>query len=197
MPLLTSFFHLGPFSWSALFCCALNGLLIGVERQTRGKPVGIRTSILIISGTYFFMAMCVSLSPNPMDQARVLGQIITGVGFLGAGVMMTQDGKIHGVTSAAVIWVLASLGLMIGLGYLTESVLITVLMLAVLLGVDKVENTFQSLRRGVHQKLRRSLTERRTISHDVEHDNILSSESADSVITETVEKRQDTESNKP
>lgn len=144
--------NLGPFSWPALLCCALNGLLIGIERQTRGKPVGIRTSILIISGTYFFLAMGVSLSQNTLDQARVLGQIITGVGFLGAGVMMTQDGKIHGVTSAAVIWVLASLGLMIGLGYLQQSVIITILVLSVLYGVDKVENSFKSLRRGVHQK---------------------------------------------
>ena len=71
--------------------------MIGIERQTRGKPVGIRTAILIISGTYLFMSMAVSLSPNTLDQARVLGQIITGVGFLGAGVMMTLDGKIHGV----------------------------------------------------------------------------------------------------
>jgi putative Mg2+ transporter-C (MgtC) family protein len=155
MQSLGQFLDLGPFSWPALLCCAINGLLIGIERQTRGKPVGIRTSILIISGTYFFLAMAVSLSPNTLDQARVLGQIITGVGFLGAGVMMTQDGKIHGVTSAAVIWVLASLGLMIGLGYLQQSVIITVLALCVLYGVDKVENSFQSLRRGVHQRFRR------------------------------------------
>ncbi|ADT85812.1 MULTISPECIES: MgtC/SapB family protein [Vibrio] len=152
---LDTVFDLGPFSWPALLCCAITGLLIGVERQTRGKPVGIRTSILIVSGTYLFMAMAVSLSPNTLDQARVLGQIITGVGFLGAGVMMTQDGKIHGVTSAAVIWVLAALGLMIGLGYHVQSVMITVLVLCVLYGVDKVENTFQSLRRGVHQRFRR------------------------------------------
>ncbi|MCV5948618.1 MgtC/SapB family protein, partial [Escherichia coli] len=107
--------------------------MIGIERQTRGKPVGIRTAILIISGTYLFMSMAVSLSPNTLDQARVLGQIITGVGFLGAGVMMTLDGKIHGVTSAAVIWVLAGLGLMIGLGYLMQSIVITLLALSVLL----------------------------------------------------------------
>ncbi|AMF96215.1 MgtC/SapB family protein [Vibrio fluvialis] len=152
---LDTVFDFGPFSWPALMCCAINGLLIGIERQTRGKPVGIRTSILIISGTYLFMAMAVSLSPNTLDQARVLGQIITGVGFLGAGVMMTQDGKIHGVTSAAVIWVLAALGLMIGLGYQLQSVVITLLVLCVLYGVDKVENTFQGLRRGVHQRFRR------------------------------------------
>ncbi|NOI32074.1 MgtC/SapB family protein [Vibrio coralliilyticus] len=153
--LLDSLLDLGPFDWHALLCCAINGLLIGVERQTRGKPVGIRTSILIIAGTYLFMSMAASLSPNTLDQARVLGQIITGVGFLGAGVMMTLDGKIHGVTSAAVIWLLAALGLMIGLGYLQQSVVITVLALIVLLGVDKAENRIQALRRGVHQKIQR------------------------------------------
>ncbi|MGR4991289.1 MgtC/SapB family protein [Vibrio rotiferianus] len=157
------FFDLGPFSWPALACCAINGLMIGIERQTRGKPVGIRTAILVISGTYLFMSMAVSLSPNTLDQARVLGQIITGVGFLGAGVMMTQDGKIHGVTSAAVIWVLAGLGLMIGLGYLTQSVVITVLALTVLLGVDRAENRVKALRRGVHQKMQQRKTSTRLI----------------------------------
>ncbi|EOE4713211.1 MgtC/SapB family protein [Vibrio vulnificus] len=157
---LDSLLNIEPFSWVALLCCAVNGLLIGAERQTRGKPVGIRTSILIISGTYFFMSMAVYLSPNTLDQARVLGQIITGVGFLGAGVMMTQDGKIHGVTSAAVIWVLASMGMMIGLGLMQQSVIMTVLALTVLLGVDKAENRIQALRRGVHQKIQQRRTSR-------------------------------------
>ena len=157
------YFDLGPFSWGALLCCAINGLMIGIERQTRGKPVGIRTAILVISGTYLFMSMAVSLSPNTLDQARVLGQIITGVGFLGAGVMMTQDGKIHGVTSAAVIWVLAGLGLMIGLGYLSQSIIITVLALTVLLGVDRAENRVKALRRGVHQKMQQRKTSTRLI----------------------------------
>ena len=157
------YFDLSPFSWAALHCCAINGLMIGIERQTRGKPVGIRTAILVISGTYLFMSMAVSLSPNTLDQARVLGQIITGVGFLGAGVMMTQDGKIHGVTSAAVIWVLAGLGLMIGLGYLSQSIIITVLALTVLLGVDRAENRVKALRRGVHQKMQQRKTSTRLI----------------------------------
>ncbi|WP_282156812.1 MgtC/SapB family protein [Vibrio diabolicus] len=160
---LEQIFDLGPFSWPALLCCAINGLMIGIERQTRGKPVGIRTAILIISGTYLFMSMAVSLSTNTLDQARVLGQIITGVGFLGAGVMMTLDGKIHGVTSAAVIWVLAGLGLMIGLGYLTQSVVITLLALTVLLGVDKAENHIKALRRGVHQRIQQRKTSSRLI----------------------------------
>ncbi len=153
--MITEWLNISPFSWWALLTCAINGSLIGLERQLRGKPVGIRTAILIISGTYLFMAMAVSLSPNTLDQARVLGQIITGVGFLGAGVMMTMDGKIHGVTSAAVIWVLAGLGLMIGLGYEHQSLIFTLLALSVLLGVDRVEKSFQSLRRGVHQSFQR------------------------------------------
>ena len=96
--------------------------------------------------------MAMSLSVNSLDHARVLGQIITGIGFLGAGVMMTLDEKIHGVTSAAIIWVLAALGMMIALGYIQQSIIITLLALFVLLGIDKLENTFKSLRRGVHQK---------------------------------------------
>lgn len=70
MQSLGQFLDLGPFSWPALLCCAIDGLLIGIERQTRGKPVGIRTSILIISGTYFFLAMAVSLSPNTLYQSK-------------------------------------------------------------------------------------------------------------------------------
>lgn len=77
--------------------------------------------------------------------------------------MMTQDGKIHGVTSAAVIWVLAGLGLMIGLGYLSQSIIITVLALTVLLGVDKAENRVKALRRGVHQKMQQRKTSTRLV----------------------------------
>jgi putative Mg2+ transporter-C (MgtC) family protein len=65
------------------------------------------------------------------------------------------------VTSAAVIWVLAGLGLMIGLGYLTQSVVITVLALTVLLGVDRAENRVKALRRGVHQRMQQRKTSTR------------------------------------
>ncbi|QIA64395.1 MgtC/SapB family protein [Vibrio astriarenae] len=151
--LISQIVDIAPFEWAALLCCAINGLMIGIERQTRGKPVGIRTSILIIAGTYMFMTLAKSLSVNSLDHARVLGQIITGVGFLGAGVMMTRDGKIHGVTSAAIIWLLAALGMTIGLGYWHQSVVLTLFALLILLGVDKAENQFKALRRGVHQKI--------------------------------------------
>lgn len=67
--------------------------------------------------------------------------------------MMTLDGKIHGVTSAAIIWVLAALGMMIALGFGQQAILITILVLALLLGVDKLENSFMSLKRGVHRTI--------------------------------------------
>jgi putative Mg2+ transporter-C (MgtC) family protein len=140
-----------PFNWWAILSCICNGALIGLERQLRGKPVGIRTSILIVSGTYYFMALGLYMSESGSDQARILAQIISGIGFLGAGVMMTQDGKIHGVTSAAVIWVLAAIGMMIGLDFARQSLLITAITLATLWGIDRLENSYIFLRKGVHQ----------------------------------------------
>ena len=105
--------NIEPFNWWSIIACSVNGTLIGLERQLRGKPVGIRTAILIISlCIYLFMAVEYSLSPNTLDQARVLrAVIVTVLVSLRRG---RHDrrwmGKIHGVTSAAVIWVLAALG---------------------------------------------------------------------------------------
>ena len=142
-----------PFAWPALLQCAICGTVIGVERQIRGKPVGIRTSTLIIMGTYFFITLGETLSTNNADISRVMAQVITGIGFLGAGVMMTRDGQIHGVTSAAVVWMLAALGITIGLGYGQTAVLMTGIVVAILLGVDKLENSLRILRKGVHAHL--------------------------------------------
>ncbi|MCG7584054.1 MgtC/SapB family protein [Photobacterium sp. OFAV2-7] len=141
---------IAPFAWPALLKCGVCGALIGLERQLRGKPVGIRTSTLIIVGTYCFITLGRTLSDNNADIARVMAQVITGIGFLGAGVMMNRDGQIHGVTSAAVVWMLAALGVTIGLGYGQSAVIMTGVMIAVLLGVDKLENSLRFLRKGVH-----------------------------------------------
>jgi len=141
---------IAPFAWSSLLKCGICGALIGLERQLRGKPVGIRTSTLIIVGTYCFITLGRTLSDSNADIARVMAQVITGIGFLGAGVMMNRDGQIHGVTSAAVVWMLAALGITIGLGYGQSAVIMTGVMITVLLGVDKLENSLRFLRKGVH-----------------------------------------------
>jgi putative Mg2+ transporter-C (MgtC) family protein len=89
------------------------GAIVGFERQLSGKPIGIRTSILICISTYAFATFS-GINHEPTLDLRVIGQIIiTGIGFLGAGVILTRDGIVIGVTSAACIWILAAIGITI------------------------------------------------------------------------------------
>ena len=81
-----------PLSWAELGTSLLCGFIIGLERQLRGKPAGIRTSLLIVMGTYVFIAVSMSVNSTMTDPSRIIGQVITGVGFLGAGVMLARDG---------------------------------------------------------------------------------------------------------
>ncbi|MCB9557482.1 MAG: MgtC/SapB family protein [Deltaproteobacteria bacterium] len=124
------------------------GGIIGLERQIRGKPAGVRTSALICLGTVIFLH--VSKLLGPADPSRVLGQIVTGIGFLGAGVIITQGGLIKGLTSASVVWVLAGVGAMIGAQQYLSAMLITGLTLCLLLVMQLFERAYKLLRRGVH-----------------------------------------------
>lgn len=134
--------------WLHLGTALLCGGIIGIERQLRGKAAGIRTSILICLGSQIFVAMGVSLQGGPTDPSRVLSQIVTGIGFLGGGVILAREGLITGVTSAAVIWMLAAIGSMIGLGHLGAAIVITLATLGVLVGVELLEAVFRRLREG-------------------------------------------------
>jgi putative Mg2+ transporter-C (MgtC) family protein len=145
-------FDITPFAWSHIFACLLCGTFVGLERQLHGKPVGMRTSTLIVLGSYCFLATSTMLSNEVADQARVLGQLITGVGFLGAGVMMTQNGQVTGATSAATVWVLAALGAMIGLDMLRQAVALTLVTLMILVGINWLEVSFKELQRGVYHR---------------------------------------------
>ncbi|MDA3970774.1 MAG: MgtC/SapB family protein [Desulfobulbaceae bacterium] len=138
------------FPWGQLLTAVLCGGLIGLERQLRGKPAGIRTSILICMGTQIFVYLGSTLITGVADPGRVIGQVVSGVGFLGGGVIMSKDGLVIGVTSAAVIWVLAAIGATIGLGQLTYAVIITITTLTVLIGVEFLENSVKRLQRGAH-----------------------------------------------
>jgi len=144
---------IGPFSWLAILSAMLCGAIIGSERQMLGKPVGIRTSMLICVGTYAFVAVANSVATDITDPSRVIGQVITGIGFLGAGVMLSRDGLVFGVTSAATIWVLAAIGVTIASGYNSTGIKLSVLTVAILVGVDVLENTFKAMQRGVHARL--------------------------------------------
>ena len=140
-----------PFAWQELGTALLCGFIIGLERQLRGKPAGIRTSILIVLGTYAFIAASMSVNTNMTDPSRIIGQVITGVGFLGAGVMLARDGMVLGVTSAATIWVLAAIGVCIGIGLDLVAIKLSFLVVVVLVGIDVLENSSSAMRRGVHR----------------------------------------------
>ncbi len=121
-------------------------------QDLRGKPVGIRTSSLITLGTYIFIAASIAVSTNVTDPSRIIGQVITGIGFLGAGVMLARDGVVLGVTSAATIWALASIGVCIAIGKELVAIKLSLVVIFVLVGVDLLEDYSQAFTRGVHKK---------------------------------------------
>ena len=136
--------------WEMFGAALLSGGFIGLERQIRGKPAGIRTSILICLGTALFISLGRSLLGDFADPTRVLGQVVTGIGFLGAGVIITRGNIIVGVTSAAVIWVLAGIGAMIGFEYYSEAIVMAVLTVGVLVGIGVAEGKYRMFRRGIY-----------------------------------------------
>ena len=155
MPPLEQLIDISPFAWHAIGAAIFCGTVIGMERQLRGKPVGIRTSSLIVVGTYLFLATAFMLEGDIVDPSRVVGQVITGIGFLGAGVMLARDGAVAGVTSAATIWVLAALGVLIAAGHLLQATKLSLLVVVILYGVDLLEENVKSLSRGVHASVAR------------------------------------------
>jgi putative Mg2+ transporter-C (MgtC) family protein len=126
------------------------GAIVGLERQLRGKAIGIRTSILICLATQVFMHLSTTLSAGSavVDPTRVLGQVVTGVGFLGAGVILAKGGSITGVTSAAVVWMLAAIGSTIGVGRPVEALVLATLVVGILIIVRALETAFKRLRGG-------------------------------------------------
>ena len=142
--------YVGMFKISGIVSCLLCGGLVGFERQFSGKPAGIRTSVLICFSAYIFSTLSTHLSQDAGDPSRVLGQIVTGVGFLGAGVMFLKKGTVNGVTSAAIIWLLASLGSLIAFGFELEALFFTILTLFLLVGVSLLEVLIKKLKSGVH-----------------------------------------------
>jgi putative Mg2+ transporter-C (MgtC) family protein len=138
--------------WLRLGTAILCGGIVGLERQLRGKAAGIRTSILICLGTQLFVALGASFAGDRVDPTRVLGQVVTGIGFVGGGVILAREGAIIGVTSAAVIWVLAALGSLIGLGHLLAAIVLTLTTVGLLIGVELLESIFRRLREGATER---------------------------------------------
>jgi putative Mg2+ transporter-C (MgtC) family protein len=106
--------------------CLLFGAMIGVERELRNKPAGISTNCFVMAGACLFTFASLTLDPN--SPARVAAQVVSGVGFLGAGMILKGDGtsgKVKNLTTAAAVWFAAAIGMVIGLGWYAVAAMAT------------------------------------------------------------------------
>lgn len=121
----------------------LCGAIIGIERERRGKPAGFRTNTLICFGSALYMLVSEfiikQIGGQSVDPTRIAAQVVTGIGFLGAGTIIQSRGTITGLTSAATIWVVAGIGLVIGAGFPWLGLLCTLLVLMTLVVLGKIE----------------------------------------------------------
>ncbi len=140
----------GPLNMVSCLVAVICGFIIGFERQWNGKTAGIRTSILICLGACIFVSTGCYYWPEE-GSVRIVGQIITGVGFLGAGVIIARDGLVHGVTSAAVIWMLAAIGSLTGLQHNLPAIILACITVVILVSITYLERSMSKLKRGVHR----------------------------------------------
>ncbi len=120
---------------------AMCGAIVGLERESRAKPAGLRTLILICLGSTIFTLVSLYLATQKQmaDPARLAAQIIPGIGFLGAGAIIRSRGTVVGLTTGATIWAVAAVGVTIGAGYVVAGVVFTLLILGVLTLAQRME----------------------------------------------------------
>jgi len=126
MTLLEQYFHVsywfGPLELhfaSAMAWAIVLGYIIGAEREMRGKDAGISTHILVIAGSMIFT---LASSLDPSSPTRIAAQIVSGIGFLGAGLIFHADGGVKNLTTAASLWVAAAVGIALGFGLYTIAI---------------------------------------------------------------------------
>jgi putative Mg2+ transporter-C (MgtC) family protein len=122
-----------------LLLAVLLGGAVGIERELKGKPAGLRTNILICMGAVLFTSLSVRLAQGRGDPGRLAAQILTGVGFIGAGTILHTRGAVTGLTSAATIWVVTAIGVALGSRAYVEALGATVLVMLVLAGLGRFE----------------------------------------------------------
>jgi len=115
------------------------GAVVGLEREIRGKAAGLRTNVLICLGAAVFTIISERMAGDKDSITRIAAQIVTGVGFLGAGAVIQDRGGIHGLTTAATIWLVASVGMACGAKLYLLAVISTLIAIVVLAGLVQVE----------------------------------------------------------
>jgi len=115
-----------------LILSAIFGGLIGVEREMHDKPAGFRTHVLVCMGAAMFTVISISIVGSLVDVSRIAAGIVTGIGFLAAGSIFREKDRVKGLTTAADLWVLAGIGMAVGLGYYFLAIIATIVSLVVL-----------------------------------------------------------------
>jgi putative Mg2+ transporter-C (MgtC) family protein len=115
-----------------LLVAVILGALVGYEREIAGKPAGARTHGMVSLGAALFTVVSIYGFGGVGDPARIAAQIVTGIGFLGAGAILHQRGGVHGLTTAASLWVTAALGLAAGVGLIFIALIATLLVFLLL-----------------------------------------------------------------
>jgi putative Mg2+ transporter-C (MgtC) family protein len=142
-----------------LLVAVVAGGAIGFERQIAGKAAGLRTNILICVGSALLMDLSIHIGEvwglGPVgDPARLAAQVVTGIGFIGAGTIMQSRGAITGLTSAATIWVVAAIGLSAGAGFFVEALGTTATVMLVLAGLGRLEHGMLRMHRTMNVTVR-------------------------------------------
>lgn len=127
-----------------LMLAALIGGLLGAEREMRRKSAGFRTNILIALGSAVFTIASVTLTQGTGDPTRIAAQIVTGIGFLGAGTIVRNRDGVQGLTTAATVWVNAALGVAAGAGEYRLAMIAGAIVLGVLLALGPVEAAIEA-----------------------------------------------------
>jgi putative Mg2+ transporter-C (MgtC) family protein len=139
-----------------LVVAILCGGAIGFERELSRKAAGLRTNVLICMGAALFMIVSRHISGGApySDPGRLVAQVVTGVGFIGAGVILQARGSVTGLTTAATIFVVAAVGITIGEGMFTVALLSTALIIVVLVVLRRIERMIIRRQRLFHYSLR-------------------------------------------
>lgn len=115
-----------------LLIAVVLGAVVGYERERTGKPAGVRTHGMVSLGSALFTVVSMYGFGAAGDPSRVAAQIVTGIGFLGAGAILHERGNVHGLTTAASLWVTAAIGLAVGVGMVMMTLVTTILVFLLL-----------------------------------------------------------------
>lgn len=134
---------------AGLALAAFLGAIIGLEREVHDKPAGLRTNMLICLGAAIFTTISRYMeSGDGFANARITAQVVTGVGFLGAGAIIRDRGGVHGLTTAAGIWLVAGIGVACGAKYYDLAIISAALVFVVLFGLSFVPKNIQHRQHG-------------------------------------------------